>query len=408
MQNISLILIIIFIVILISTNLIFLFRLKRFKKNKKKFDECEDYFKNIFSQAPHGIEIYDKNENLISANKKCLEIFGVEKDEDVLEFNILKSTYLPKDISLIIQNDNFFKSEIEIDFDYLKKERLLKTKKNGICILILLIIPTKSENDITGYLVQINDITEERIKSKEIKIYTNQLEEINSNKDKFFSVIAHDLQSPFTVLLGLSQILSEDFDNLKDAEKRKFINEIQRTSKNLYSLINNLLQWSSMQIGKIQFRPIRIDLCDAVFRIIEMYSINAIAKNIKIINNINPDTFVFADQNMLHSIIQNIFLNAVKFTNTGGQITISSVASDDFITLNISDTGVGIPKERMNKLLKIDSHFSTEGTSGEKGTGLGLILCKEFIEKNGGKLYIESECNKGTSIKFSLPQPIKF
>ncbi|MGE5497329.1 MAG: sensor histidine kinase, partial [Syntrophothermus sp.] len=231
-----------------------------------------------------------------------------------------------------------------------------------------------------------------------------ELQELNASKDKFFSILAHDLRSPFNGLLGFTNYLVEDLDSLSKEEVRNFATQIQGSAKLLFNLIENLLQWTRLQSGKMQCQPIRLDVSEVVTDVISVLIGNAIRKNISLRSEMQHYSYAFADQNMLYSTFQNLIANAIKFTNSGGEVRITGEYRDDFLEVCISDTGIGIRKDDMEKLFRIDVQHSTIGTSKEKGTGLGLILCKELVEKQGGTITIESEFGKGTRFKFTLPK----
>lgn len=231
-----------------------------------------------------------------------------------------------------------------------------------------------------------------------------ELQELNASKDKFFSILAHDLRSPFNGLLGFTNYLVEDLDSLSKEEVRNFATQIQGSAKLLFNLIENLLQWTRLQSGKMQCQPIRLDVSEVVTDVISVLIGNAIRKNISLRSEMNHYSYAFADQNMLYSTFQNLIANAIKFTNPGGEVRITGEYKDEYLEVCISDTGIGIRKEDMEKLFRIDVQHSTIGTSKEKGTGLGLILCKELVEKQGGTITIESEFGKGTKFIFTLPK----
>jgi signal transduction histidine kinase len=224
-----------------------------------------------------------------------------------------------------------------------------------------------------------------------------------SEKDRFFSIIAHDLKSPFNGLMGFTNLLMQDFEQFSSAEVKNFIVHINASVKNIYNLIENLLDWSRIQTGRMEFNPEALSLPGQVKPVFSLLKNNAITKGIKLEQCISKDIAVFADEKMLHCVLQNLISNAIKFTNPDGNITISACKEDGHVKVSVADTGVGISKNSLDKLLKIDSNLSTEGTAHEKGTGLGLILCKEFIEKNGGSIEVESQVNKGTTFTFTLP-----
>ncbi len=239
---------------------------------------------------------------------------------------------------------------------------------------------------------------------EEIENHREQLKELNASKDKFFSIIAHDLRNPIAGFLNLTEILASNFDIFSEKESKEFIKAMNQASKQLYNLLENLLQWSRAQTGRITYKPRFIAIKNMVDETIDALMINIENKSIKINLSIDDKTIVYVDENMITTVIRNLLSNAIKFTNTNGSINIRCQQSDDFIEMYVADDGVGISKENQEKLFRIDQSLTTEGTSSEKGTGLGLILCKEFVEKNGGKIWVESEINKGASFIFTLPK----
>ncbi|MCU7490224.1 MAG: PAS domain S-box protein [Ignavibacteria bacterium] len=239
--------------------------------------------------------------------------------------------------------------------------------------------------------------------NKQLEKSEKELQESLSEKDRFFSIIAHDLKSPFNGLMGFTNLLMQDFEQFSTGEVKNFIVHINTSVKNIYNLIENLLDWSRIQTGRMEFNPEALSLPGQVKPVFSLLKNNAITKGIKLEQRINKDIAVFADEKMLHCVLQNLISNAIKFTNPDGKITIAATKEDGHVKVSVTDTGVGIHPASLDKLFKIDSNLSTEGTAHEKGTGLGLILCKEFIEKNGGSISVDSKLNKGTTFTFTLP-----
>ncbi len=231
----------------------------------------------------------------------------------------------------------------------------------------------------------------------------SKLKEINSAKDKLFSIIAHDLRSPFHPLLGISEILVNERQTLTEDEINHFSRELHQAMKQQYSLLENLLNWASVQTGKMKFNPIKINLLNVVEHAIDILHIRADKKDISFKTYVSPDHSVTADPNSLQSIFQNLISNAVKFTNPGGRITIKSSEISNMIEVEVADNGVGMEEEIAANIFQLNSRSSTLGTANEKGTGLGLVLCKELIEKDKGEIRLESQKGKGTKIKFTLP-----
>ncbi len=230
-----------------------------------------------------------------------------------------------------------------------------------------------------------------------------QLKELNANKDKFFSIIAHDLQSPLSSLRTITQCAAEhlESDNL---EKLKEIIELQQTSTDkLFKLLENLLTWSRIQRGMIEYRPQPIEIGTIVARNIALFALNAAHKQITLRNSIQEEMTAYADYQMVDTIVRNLIANALKFTDAHGTVTVSATQKAHDIAVSVSDTGIGIEKKHLPKLFRIDVKYKRLGTAHEQGTGLGLILCKEFVERNGGRIWVESEVGKGSRFTVSLP-----
>jgi len=251
---------------------------------------------------------------------------------------------------------------------------------------------------------QKNEELQELNASLEIKVQerTSELRALNATKDKFFSIIAHDLKNPFNALLGFSTLLLDDYDNFTDADRIDLIQTMSDASNNAYKLLQNLLEWSRSQTGSIQWEPDAISLHEIVTTTIDLLSNGASVKEISINAIILPNIIVWADANMATTVIRNLISNALKYTPKGGEIRVYSKKSEKEIEVTIEDNGVGINEADKEKLFRIDVNHSTSGTNNEQGTGLGLILCKEFVEKNGGKIWVESQPTVGSTFHFTL------
>jgi PAS domain S-box-containing protein len=252
-------------------------------------------------------------------------------------------------------------------------------------------------------LVVAIDVTERKEAESILIDSEKQLRKANAMKDKFFSIIAHDLKNPFNAILGFSNLLFEAYDNFDDTQRKTFIKNICDASGSTFKLLQNLLEWSRTQTGKIEINPEKVDINIAVQENIAVLKSAAEGKKIKIRTKIPQNTFVFADDNMVKAVIRNLLSNAIKFTGTGGSVEISTLNSGSEIEVSITDNGLGIEPENLPRLFRIDDQFKTKGTHDEQGSGLGLILCKEFVEMNGGKIWVESKSGKGSSFKFTLP-----
>lgn len=227
--------------------------------------------------------------------------------------------------------------------------------------------------------------------------------EINDQKDRFFNIVAHDLKNPLSIIISSCDLLDNYFDRIDKESLRKQIGTISKASNSLFNLLENLLEWSRSQTGRIKYKPEKVNLFNIIDSMFELCEAAADKKGIELTSYVTEKAVVYADLNMVATIFRNLISNAIKFTKKEGRITVSSDIDGDFVKLYIADSGVGIKEEDINKLFKIDSTFTTRGTENEKGTGLGLILCKEFVEKNGGTITVSSEYGKGSVFVVTLP-----
>jgi Signal transduction histidine kinase len=234
-----------------------------------------------------------------------------------------------------------------------------------------------------------------------------QLVQLNNDKNLFISILAHDLRSPLGVLLGLSDLLTENIRQFNIDKIEKLVNEINQSAQNTFTLLQDLLKWSRVQSGKIPFEPQNLSFKYICKDIIKILNPNAVAKNITINYSGGEEINVFADVDMLKAVLRNLVSNAIKFTNNGGAININTEVNSGNVTISVSDNGIGIEPESLTKLFDISKIHTTTGTAKEKGTGLGLLLCKEFVEKHGGKIWVESECGKGSIFYFNIPYNVE-
>lgn len=256
----------------------------------------------------------------------------------------------------------------------------------------------------TTIFASFKDITERKRVEQEVQKKNEELFKLNVEKDKFFSIIAHDLRSPFNSFLGLTQIMAEELPNLSSEEVQKLAVGMRNSATNLYRLLENLLHWSKMKQGLIPFNPSVVKLLPVVVESMAIMVDPAQQKGIEILCDIPEDIEVFGDSNMLQTIIRNLVSNALKFTTAGGRIQIKAKnTTQRNVEIAITDSGIGMNSEIMDNLFRIDVRSSRKGTAGEASTGLGLLLCNEFVEKHGGKFKVESEEGKGSTFSFTLP-----
>jgi signal transduction histidine kinase len=242
----------------------------------------------------------------------------------------------------------------------------------------------------------IRDITQ-------LKKQEEELRELNATKDKLFSIIAHDLRNPFNSILGFSELALKNIKNQKYDKLERYCENVYHSARQSYDLLNNLLYWSRIQRGKIDFQPEELNLTYVVTKLADLFKGNLEEKDIDFSTEVEPNLTVHADRFMFETILRNLLSNAIKFTPKQGKITLKASKNDKETIISVLDTGVGIKPEAAEKLFRVEGHLSTPGTQKEKGTGLGLILCKEFVEKHEGKIWVESEINRGSTFSFTIP-----
>ena len=266
-------------------------------------------------------------------------------------------------------------------------------------------IPYRDDmGNIIGTFGISRDITSRKLAQESLKKSELKLRELNAVKDKFFSIVAHDLKSPFNGLFGLVDILLSDYETLSTENIKKTLTLLNDEMKQVYQLLEDLLEWGRIQRNAIQFVPENKNICCTIKNIIDLYAINAKNKKISIQVIIPSEINITFDVKMISTVIRNLLTNAIKFTHPGGLIIISAEDLGKEVKVSVKDNGVGISRDRIDKLFDLTEYFSTKGTAQESGTGLGLILCKEFVEKHSGKITVETEIKKGSTFNFTIPK----
>lgn len=255
--------------------------------------------------------------------------------------------------------------------------------------------------DLQRELIQKKNSLENTLKQLNAK--NEELWELNATKDKFFSIIGHDLKNPFNVLLGMSGLLINNADKYSPENISRFAQQMHDSTKNAYNLLENLLEWARIQRGELEPNLEEVDPAEMIDEVKELTEPMANSKNINLQTASEEHDLVLADREMLKTTLRNLVNNALKYTHPQGTVIISTQKSEGYLQFTVSDTGMGIPSEYIDRLFEIDCSLSQEGTGKEKGTGLGLILCKEFVEKQGGTIWVESEVGKGSDFHFTIP-----
>lgn len=370
-----------------------------FKVSQDALKESEERFKNIANTTPVLMWISDPELLFTFVNKYWEQFTGRTLGQEI-GLNWIEGIH-PDDLQRFFDEYKTYcnaKKTFEIEYR-------LRTADGSYKWVINKGVPRfQSDNRFAGYIGSCTDINDQKVIEEKVTRFNEELKSLNASKDKFFSIIAHDLKSPLSGLLGFSEILYEEFDELQDDEKKEFIGHSYQAAKNLMALLENLLEWSRMQIGSISFSPSELDIDSITTAVLDLFAQNARSKNIKLEKRIDSGIKAFADKNMFKTVLRNLISNGIKFTKDGGTITISANVQTGYVSISVRDSGVGIGEENLRKLFKIDSGFSTLGTNKERGTGLGLMLCKELVNKNGGDIHAESELGKGTKFIFTLPK----
>ncbi len=264
-------------------------------------------------------------------------------------------------------------------------------------------IPRVLENRDVVWTGTLEDITKRKHCEEDIQFKNAELQRLNADKDYFISILAHDLKSPFNSILGFLELLLSNIHTVDINEVEKQLTLVHKSAINAYNLLEDILVWALSQSGKIPFEPRRFNFKSSCDQVVEMLKPVADAKSITL-KSVETETMVFADTNMVNTILRNLISNALKFTNKGGTITIYSEHKNSEITISVSDNGVGVSPELLPHLFDNSQVHSQKGTANEKGTGLGLLLCKKFVEKHGGKIWAESKLGHGSVFKFTLPK----
>jgi two-component system sensor histidine kinase/response regulator len=237
----------------------------------------------------------------------------------------------------------------------------------------------------------------------ELQAKNAELQYVNAGKDKFFSILSHDLRNSFGVLRTYAELLTTDFDTYSPENLKANIEVLRATANKLYTLLENLLTWSRLQRGVMEWQPHEFDLKEIAGENMFLFSSKAEQKQVLLTHTIPLNTWVYADHHMIRTVLRNLISNALKFTNAGDAIEVFAAQVDDKVEVAVADTGIGIPQDALAKLFQIENKYSQKGTAGEEGTGLGLILCQELVKQNGGAIWVESEEGKGATVKFTLP-----
>jgi len=364
------------------------------RKIRKELIESEKFYKILFEYSPMPVIIYKKDKIVLFNN-------AFKKYIEDSELTLLQNIFVPdmlhpdsrSEVENAVKKIKEGKSFVSVDnikvYDFRKK-----------IFNISIVISSILYRSEPALIIIVNDITD-RIKAEE------ELKKTISVKDKFFSIIAHDLRNPFNQILGFAELINEDITKNEIGRLKRLSEYIYMSAETGQKLLENLLSWAKSQTGSLAFNPENVNLFEVINDVKEFYYTTAEKKNIFInIRDVGIYDCVFFDKEMLKTILRNLISNALKYTNKGGLIEILTFEKKDSVQINISDNGTGITEKQLDKIFKMNASFTMPGTENEKGTGLGLLVCKEFIEKNHGKIFVESEKGKGSTFSFTAKKCI--
>jgi len=369
------------------------------KESLKTIRQSEEKYRSFFKTSRDCVFYTSKDGRWLDMSDSAPEFFGYESKEELLKVPIMNLYKYPE-----TRTNDLRKIE---EKGFTKDVPIMLVKKDGTIIdaLVTSLAIRDQNGEITAYHGIIRDITDEKKAQKALKESKEHLEELNASKDKFFSVISHDLRTPFNAIIGFSELLWKNVHEFTTAEIKKIAEDLYRTGKETFELLTNLLEWSRSQRGKIEYKPSRLILKDLVHHALKIHEEYAKKKDIMISVTIPDAMAVFADENMVMTILRNLVSNAIKFTRPGGSVRIRSEKKNKTIHISVIDNGIGIDSEHLDHIFSLNKTIASSGTSGEPGSGLGLLLCKEFVEKNKGRIWVESTAGAGTTFVFTLPTP---
>lgn len=367
---------------------------------KNKYIPTAEFYSQIIdSLQDYSIFTLDNELNINSWSSGSTKIFGYETDDAIGEpFDII---FTAEDVKSGIP-----KREIEIA---LKEGRATDNrwhiaKDQSLFYAYGLVFPLIGiAGEMLGYVKILRDLTERKQSEDAIKKYVKELEDLNTHKESVLAILSHDLRSPLSAIIGTAKYLKENFNKMKPDDVQELLDLLYKSSTDELDMLDYLVEWARIKYASDVFTPTKIKLTEYINKVFETLNETASINTINLHHEIEADTTVFADGKMLISIIQNIVSNAIKHTEKGGTITVSAKSKDDKIIVQVKDTGVGMSKEIMEKLFTPQMKILSETRKKNKGAGIGLLLVKGFLEKNGGEIWVESIEGEGSSFYFTLP-----
>ncbi len=405
--------------------------------NPEQLKKTEKFFDRILKNNNAIKLLVDVNTNkIVKSNQYAQEFYGFSEDElhnkEIFDINALNSEEVKEEYQRAKeQGRDYFEGRQKKSSGEIKKVMVrstpLKIEDRSFMYLIIHEMETEEEennvevqeertqvfslfsnNEESMLDVDFSDL-EQNAKnlvelSNKLAESEDKLQKLNASKDRFFSIISNDLKNSFFYVMGLSKILADPENDDSEEKKLETAQMLHNSSKKLYSFLENLLSWARVQRGEIEYEPEENDLFEISSEVAYLFSAKAEQSEIIIKNYISENTNVFCDANMINTVFRNLISNALNFTSRNGMITLDARTKEEEVEIIVADTGIGISEANIKKLLRIDSKYIGTNVQGEKGTGLGLILCSEFVEKHNGKIWIESELGKGSKFHFTIPR----
>jgi PAS domain S-box-containing protein len=370
------------------------------KAAERALQSSETHLKTLVKTIPDFIWLKDADGVYITCNKQFEKFFGAKEEEIIGKTDY---DFVDKELADFFREND--KKAMALFGPSVNEEWITFAVGGDRILLETIKVPmTDSEGNLIGVLGIGRDITHRKMAEEEIKLKNDQLLQSQADREKMFSIIVHDLKTPFNSFLGMTQLLSEELDSFSKDEIREMASVMKTSAENLYALLENLLLWAKSERGMVPFSPALIELLPVVNEGAGIMDEPTKNKGVAIEIDVNKDIVVLADNNILMTIIRNLVSNAVKFTQTGGRVFIKAKCIDDLsVEISVEDTGIGMSRDILDNLFKPGSHTGRKGTEGESTSGLGLIVCNDFVKKLGGKLEVESEEGKGSRFFFSLP-----
>ena len=373
--------------------------IQKLKLSEENLRQTHDYLDNLIDFANAPVIVWNPQFNIVRFNHAFEHLTGYNADE-----------VLGRKLDMLFPEDTRKDSSAQIEKTlggqhWESVEIPILTKNNGIRIILWnsASIYDREGKQVISTVAQGQDITQRKQTEEALRSSEAKLKDLNATKDKFFSIIAHDLRSPFNGILGFSSMLKEDAYELNPETIIEYGDLINKAALQVFRLLDNLLNWARVQQGLLAFNPTPVTLKEISHEVIELMVENAATKKITVKDNIPDGLMVTADSDMLRSVVRNLVSNAIKFTPSNGKVELDAVEHDQQVEISVKDSGKGIPRDTIDKLFNIDTNFTTRGTAGEEGTGLGLILAKEFVEKHSGKVWAESREDQGSVFHFTIP-----